>query len=238
MNRSFLRKSACAALLATLGAAGAHASPLVARDLLTAGDALVTEDHSTDLQWLDVPATRGLSVDQVLADAGGWTDLGFRYATFDELKGLLTSAGMAGANAYVSPTSLPGMHGSAAVGHELLGLVGATFEGEVAGLLAPTPCGGWNSGVCDQHLDDGVWTNTDAYTYIVRLESNEAHGITTIDASGASATFVDYPWAGSWLVRVVPEPPSSRLMVLGLGLALLAHRARRWAPGRQSGPRP
>ncbi len=237
MKRSF-RTSACAALLATLGAASALASPLVAKDLLTTGDALVTEDQSTDLQWLDVPATQDLSVDQVLAGAGGWRGLGFRYATFDEFKGLLTSAGMTGADGYSNPTSLPGMHGSAAVGHELLGLVGATFEGEVAGLLAPTPCGAWTSGVCDQHLEHGVWTDTDSYTYIVRLESNEAHGINTIDASGASATFVDYPWAGSWLVRVVPEPANSRLMLLGLCLALLAHRARRSLPGRETCQRP
>lgn len=93
-------------------------------------------------------------------------------------------------------------------------------------------CGSWTSSVCDQNLENGVWTNTDFYIYIVRLETNDTYGINTIDASDPSATFATYPWAGSWLVRPVPEPAGTILMLLGLGSAVLARCIQRTLPSK------
>lgn len=77
--------------LAIIGSTTAQAG-LIELDLLAAGDGLITLDTDTGLQWLDVTATTGLSVNQVLGGVGGWTDLGFRYAGSDELEQLFLTS--------------------------------------------------------------------------------------------------------------------------------------------------
>jgi hypothetical protein len=46
---------------------------LVEQDLFTAGDGLLTLDDATGLLWLDLTETTGLSMDDILADIGGWS---------------------------------------------------------------------------------------------------------------------------------------------------------------------
>ena len=67
---------------------------LMEADLNTIGDGLLTIDSSTQLEWLDVTATMFLSVNEILSGAGGWVDLGFRYATTNEVQVLAGSAGL------------------------------------------------------------------------------------------------------------------------------------------------
>ena len=56
---------------------------------------MLTFDENTDLEWLDLTATTHLSFDDVIAGAGGFTTtLGFRYATFAEVKSLFATAGI------------------------------------------------------------------------------------------------------------------------------------------------
>lgn len=84
------------------------------------GDELLTRDTRTGLDWLDVPATRRLSVLEVLAGAGGWTSNGFRYATLDEIRDLLASFQLA--------EGLIGSVPDVAMAQLLITLLGHTYE--------------------------------------------------------------------------------------------------------------
>lgn len=76
--------SACATALI---ASTAQAALSVA-DLDQAGDGLLTVDSVRGLAWLDVSATRGLSVFDVISSTD-WLSKGFRFAKADELDGLV-----------------------------------------------------------------------------------------------------------------------------------------------------
>ncbi len=66
---------------------------LLAGDLTTAGDALITKDSRTGLEWLDLTVTKGASYDAVAAGLGGYTTQnGFRFATSAEVSALRESA--------------------------------------------------------------------------------------------------------------------------------------------------
>jgi hypothetical protein len=58
-------------------------------DLSSPGDDLLTVDTQTNLVWLNLSQTRGLSLDQVTA--AGWFDQGFRMATEAQVVDLLQS---------------------------------------------------------------------------------------------------------------------------------------------------
>ena len=59
-------------------------------DLQVSGDGLLTLDDASGLAWLDLSATRGLSVAQV--GASEWLAQGFRFATHAELDDLVSRA--------------------------------------------------------------------------------------------------------------------------------------------------
>jgi hypothetical protein len=68
---------------------------LVEMDLATSGDAFITLDTDTNLEWLDLTLTTGHSFDSVIDGYGGFIDLGFRYATRNDIVSLYNSAGIA-----------------------------------------------------------------------------------------------------------------------------------------------
>ena len=76
--------------VAMLGAPSARAE-LVEVDLNTPGDALVTRDTDTGLDWLDLTESTNLSFDQVEADVGGFIADGWRHATGAEVCALLAA---------------------------------------------------------------------------------------------------------------------------------------------------
>jgi hypothetical protein len=80
------------ALLAQVLLAQSAQAALLAGDLVTTGDGLITKDSRTGLEWLDLTATRGASYDAVAAGLGGYTTQGFRFASAAEVNGLLESA--------------------------------------------------------------------------------------------------------------------------------------------------
>jgi hypothetical protein len=83
MNRFLSVLAACVMAVTT-----AARADLLERDVNGPGDALLTFDEASGLEWLDLPLTTGLSTSAVLAGAGGWIGRGFRYATTDEVHAL------------------------------------------------------------------------------------------------------------------------------------------------------
>lgn len=92
-----LANAACCALALSIITPRADAA-LISTGLFAPADGLLTHDTTTDLVWLDLDRTRGLSYNQVSADAGGWLSAGFRYATGAEVLALWTAAGMVSVN--------------------------------------------------------------------------------------------------------------------------------------------
>lgn len=179
--------------------------------LAGSANGLITVDKKTQLQWLDLKATQGLSVEQVLAGEGGWIKRGFRYATFDEVKELLTDAGLTGAEGYLSPTG-GDMRGSASVGVNLLRLIGTTSgpmtdpSPYTKGYIAPRPCLN-HSNVCDAHLVGTEWTYPNSYAWIVGLQirirgpEQTRYQVVTMDPTGPTVVYRGWSDVGSWLVR-------------------------------------
>ena len=54
---------------------------LISADDPVFGVGSLTVDTDTGLEWLDIPITVNLSVDDILGGAGGYVANGFRYAT-------------------------------------------------------------------------------------------------------------------------------------------------------------
>ncbi len=84
-------------LLIVVLAAGILVAPAVQAELLevdlnTPGDALVTRDTDTGLDWLDLTESTDLSFDQVEAGAGGFISDGWRHATGAEVCALFAAA--------------------------------------------------------------------------------------------------------------------------------------------------
>jgi hypothetical protein len=96
---------------------------LVEQDLSAPGDALLTLDDVSGLRWLDLSETVGLSMDDIVADVGGWSSMGFRHATAAEVCDLL-------ARNAIAPTPCPRPEGlqindggaAADAFHQFLGL--------------------------------------------------------------------------------------------------------------------
>lgn len=83
------------ALLMALFLHTSSQAAIISTDLATQGDALLTRDTLTGLEWLDVTATQGQSVDAVLAGFGDYTgSYGFRHATRDEMETLWSNFGL------------------------------------------------------------------------------------------------------------------------------------------------
>lgn len=99
---------AWSALALLVALPGAGAAEILLLDLEVPGDNLIKRDTETGLDWLDLAATSvalgeaGISVNDILADAGGWISQGFRYATSAEICGFFEHLGLV-------PTPCPGL---------------------------------------------------------------------------------------------------------------------------------
>jgi hypothetical protein len=80
-------------LLAQVFLAQSAQAALLAGDLVTTGDGLITKDSRTGLEWLDLTLTRGASYDALVSGFGGYTTQnGFRFASAAEVNELKESA--------------------------------------------------------------------------------------------------------------------------------------------------
>lgn len=192
---------------------------LVERDLFSAGDNLLTFDTATGLEWLDVDQTIGLSFNQVTANVGGWIDLGFVYASIDQVSTLYSNAGV------TDRTNTP---------------VSSNFAG-ASELLMKLGC----TGFCSQAnspfqqgitFDGGSVIAGPRGVPFVQTFLNESTARAFCVSAGNDCGIADdgaLSSIGSYLIReasALPEPATIALFGLGLvGLGLAAGRRRQTA---------
>ena len=203
------------ALVAIVATHGSNASAtLVAVDLFTAGDGLLTRDTGSGLDWIDVTATVSRSYNDIEAGAGGWISLGFRHATGSELCGLFATYAEAPAPCPAS-SSHPGAVVDPDLVQALQGFVGVTFSGR--GIEA-------SSG----YFDDGNASDNVGVASL-QYNSSSSSGRSSVRSDVALATQTSGSTSGHWLVRPVPEP--STAVLVAAGLIVLALRGQ---PGRST----
>lgn len=213
-------KSACVAVSFLLPMADRSDAALVSVDLLTSGDGLITRDTATNLDWLDVNAIMGLSLDAVsssVAASAYSTVHGFGFARVSQLRSLFLDAGL------VFPSSTPGglTHEWVAPYAALASLVGATKA-------YPTS----TNTVGYMLADDGVTF----YRGMLDVYSMAGFSAVRVWEVDNPLTWQVYsPWIaqGAWLVRetpaiaAVPVPAAGGLLAAGLIGLLFGWRGRR-----------
>jgi hypothetical protein len=177
------------------------------------GDQWITRDSASGLDWLDVSLTTDQTFDQVRT--GVWYQKGFRHATRQELLDLFLHAGTPDDGFDVSNThpletlALANMLGPTLVGGSrvtVTGFTGTDYRGNQI-TLSNHPVGS----------PFGALLGKVDYLSLY----GEAHftgGHPFSDQAGANY--------GSFLVRSVPEPSTTSIMLLA-GLAMMASRKKR-----------
>ena len=177
---------------------------LVERDWNSGNDHLLTFDSGSNLEWLDLTLSSGMSwnyVSQQFASSGLFP--GFRYATISEVFGLFQSAGIPRINsdsvANLKPVD------------NLLNMIGT---------LHPDVTESWSIG-----LTGSKPTSYPTLRYTANLETLDYRGIGRAYAplSTSTTSFAGASDTGSWLVRTatvspVPEPETYAMFLTGLGL--------------------
>ena len=178
----------------------------------TFGPNSLTIDTSTDLAWLNLNYSLGLSYDQVLADtAPGGLFSGYRFATASEVLGLYDSAGIPDNGNGYYPLGTPSIL-------SLISLVGpmAPYQGEpsIYGLTGTTTSQGLQASAAiyasglNSTLEFLVTSGPGIYDFAYNPSLSSA-GI------------------GSWLVKEVPEPSVGVIAIGGLLVLTRLKRPRR-----------
>lgn len=187
------------------------------------GDALLTYDSDTGLEWLDTTITDGRSFTEVKAGWGGWTTTsGFRYATMAELRRLFVSAGVMPNflyDTYSTPSDITEVDRIIA----LTRLLGPTFIYEDEG--SPLQRRSVMGFVADDYSDNPDYAGFGRYADVGFYQL----GWTTYAwAQDGSSTQVQrsgqYGGLGSFLVResvITPVPEPTTLALSGVALLVL-----------------
>ena len=189
------------AVLILLVGPGTAGAVLIEVDLFAAGDKLLTRDTATGLDWLDLTQTVGLSYTAVAGGAGGWTALGFGFASVTQVATLFANAGLdtgPGTEGVFLASQVPGVT-------LLLGSLGTT----------------------DTTFGQG-WAETDPLSGFVRGPlyvlgtSDAAYGCITGGCLRTKGVDDASDAVGSWLIRPAQVPEPSTLALLAVGVAGLA----------------
>ena len=172
-------------------------------DILNLGD--VTRDTRTNLDWLDLTQTTNLSIDDILANAGGFAAAGWRHANEAEMCELMESFGIAGSpcpqNGYSSTDLTPFLEFVALFGRTDINLNRSKGRfpppSQTCTVLSPYPI------------------------TIVGLASSSLGSAKVGNVCGNDA-YEHEPTVGNFLVRPRPIPEPSTTLVLGPGFVLLA----------------
>lgn len=192
--------------LAVVGVSGASAS-LISHGSSFGADT-ITLDTNTGLEWLDLPITQGLSINQVTAQLGaGGQFAGFQYAYASDLATLILDAGITNGNSTDSANI-------AAVSN-LISLLGQTFTITVDGRTSTG-----TRGFTRDHGFHGPNDNESGLIFIAQNSDGSTQeianpfgfddfiGFDSIDSGG-----------GNFLVRSVvtdvPEPSTWAMLLMG-----------------------
>jgi hypothetical protein len=179
---------------------------LISLDDPVFGAGAITRDTSTQLDWLDLPLSKGRIFDDVAVEFGPGGDFaGFRHATTDEVSQLFVDAGIPVIDAGGSPDNN-------APAQNLIALLGATSEqsgnpevrGFTSSLIVGSPGARANGDL------DFVLANPSYYNAQTSVSRNES---------------LIFPNVGHWLVRPVPEPAAGWMISLA-ALVVAAHYRR------------
>lgn len=207
----FLRSISVAFAL-WVGVAPDAQAQLIQEDLLTPGDGLVSRDLIHGIDWLDLPLTTGLSIDDVLHGAGGWTADGWSLTTSADVCGL--------AGEVFGPTvACPTPTSSATI----------IFDDRAAAIihfLGITSLGDQSLISAAGFSDDGDLSDNEAalgsFSFFVSTVDGDQSQFNLTNALGPSITSRNDS-TGVLLVRPSPEPGAAALF----GVSLLAVRRRR-----------
>lgn len=168
-------------------------------------DGIETIDTGTNLAWLDLTETNGLSVDQSLSAFSS-----YRVATQAEVLGLFATAGLPTFTTFGN-TSL---NSAASL---LISLLGATIDnGSTLGFQ------GWSLGTGGLNYNDPYVALRNVGT---ALESTTVY--TGLDSNGWRSSSFSVAGVGTYLVREVapiPLPGAVGLLMLGLGALFIVRR--------------
>ena len=203
-----MRHFAALILLLAPGLAHPASAALVAVDLFAPGDALVTRDTDSGLDWLDLPLTTSLSYDQIQAGAGNWLANGWRYATEAEVCHLWVTHGEAPS---CTPNSPGILQPDAAMA--MMTLLGTTENVSGGGGFVTVRVNGL--------YDDATAPATDVGLGRIEVSTIFGSGIfgrTTSAAANTVASNAFINTRGSFLVRATP--PAIPALAPGAGAAL------------------
>lgn len=211
-------------LAAGMLSTGAANSAVVQADWQSAGDNLQVYDDVTDLTWLDLTVTAGLSYNAVFAELGSGGDYeGYRFATSSEVETLFDDAGIPTVSSlgdfqtgnYTPVSGLLDLIGLLNPGADLPYSDGYTADTVDYPSLTSRILGRLQ--LCDGHTFPNGFTCSPSAVAALHEDFN---GDDFADASTGSFLVLD--------VEIVPVPAALPLFLSGLaGLGVFARRRRK-----------